>query len=393
LQLDNTKTNSYLNNLNFDYIITGSGCAGLSLLYRMMLHPFFRNKQILVVDQSQKNINDRTWCFWEQRRGMFEEIVFHKWQQLDFYSNHFSGRFDILPYEYKMIRAIDFYNYVLQKAKQYDNIHFYYEKIESLENDKAVAITDNKKYSADYIFNSIIFDAPTSTPSHKIFLLQHFKGWLIETSSNIFDERIATFMDFRVTQAYGTAFAYVLPVAKNKAIVEYTLITEQLLKKDEYDEALKKYISEFLKLDNYKIIEEEFGLIPMTNNQFKKSDGRIINIGTAGNQTKASSGFTFSFIQKQSDAIVNALIKNKSPQLSLSFFKRRYNLYDSILLNILYKKKMDADEIFAYLFKKNSPQRILKFLDNETNFIEEFKIMNSVPTHIFLPVAIREVFK
>jgi lycopene beta-cyclase len=127
----------------------------------MMLHPFFRNKQILVVDQSQKNINDRTWCFWEQRRGMFEEIVFHKWQQLDFYSNHFSGRFDILPYEYKMIRAIDFYNYVLQKAKQYDNIHFYYGKIESLENDKAVAITDNKKYSADYIFNSIIFDAPT----------------------------------------------------------------------------------------------------------------------------------------------------------------------------------------------------------------------------------------
>jgi lycopene beta-cyclase len=131
----------------------------------------------------------------------------------------------------------------------------------------------------------------------------------------------------------------------------------------------------------------------MTNNQFKKSDGRIINIGTAGNQTKASSGFTFSFIQKQSDAIVNALIKNKLPQLSLSFFKRRFNLYDSILLNVLYKKKMDADEIFAHLFKKNPPQRVLKFLDNETNFIEEFKIMNSVPTHIFLPVAIREVFK
>jgi len=54
---------------------------------------------------------------------------------------------------------------------------------------------------------------------------------------------------------------------------------------------------------------------------------------------------------------------------------------------------MDADEIFAHLFKKNPPQRVLKFLDNETNFIEELKILNSVPTQIFLPVAVREVFK
>jgi lycopene beta-cyclase len=165
------------------------------------------------------------------------------------------------------------------------------------------------------------------------------------------------------------------------------------LQQHQYDEVLKKYIHGFLKIENYSVIDEEFGAIPMTNNSFQKSNERIINIGTAGNQTKASSGFTFSFIQKHSDAIINELINNKSPQLSSSFFKKRFNLYDSILLNILYKKKMNADEIFAHLFKKNSPQRILKFLDNETSFVEELKIMNSVPTRIFLPVAIREAFR
>lgn len=379
--------------VNFDYIITGSGCAGLSLLHRMMLHPFFTNKQILVIDQSQKNSNDRTWCFWEQQQGTFEEIVYHKWQQLDFYSNHFSARYDILPYEYKMIRGVDFYNYVLEKAKQSRNIHFYYGKVESLqnENDKASVTIDDKKFFTDYIFNSIIFNR--NILYDKIFLLQHFKGWLIETPSNFFDERIATFMDFRVTQENGTAFVYVLPVAKNIALVEYTLITEELLPQHLYDEALKKYIDQFLKVENYKIVEEEFGAIPMTNSPFGKSNGRIINIGTAGNQTKASSGFTFNFIQKHSDAIINALVKNKSPQISSSLFERRFNLYDSILLNILYNKKMNGDEIFTHLFKKNPAQRVLKFLDNETNFIEELKIMNSVPTHIFLPVAIREVFR
>jgi lycopene beta-cyclase len=359
----------------------------------MMQHSFFRNKQILVADTSPKTLNDRTWCFWEQKQGMFEEIVHHKWQQLDFYSNHFSARFDILPYEYKMIRGIDFYNYVLEKAKRYSNIHFCYGNVESLqkENDKAIATIDNKKLSANYIFNSIIFDH--SIPSNKIFLLQHFKGWLIEVPSNIFDERIATFMDFRVSQEHGTAFVYILPVAKDKAIVEFTLITEQLLQQHQYDESLKKYIYEFLNLKNYSITEQEFGAIPMTNSPFQKNEARIINIGTAGNQTKASSGFTFSFIQKHSDAIIEALVNNKSPQITSSLFKRRFNLYDSILLNILHKKKMNADEIFAHLFKKNPPQRVLKFLDNETNFFEELKIMKSVPTNIFFPVAIRELVK
>jgi lycopene beta-cyclase len=359
----------------------------------MMHHSFFRDKQILVIDQSQKIYNDRTWCFWEQKPGMFEEIVFHKWQQLDFYSNHFSARFDIFPYQYKMIRGIDFYNRVLEKAKRRINIHFHYGKVESLqnENDNAVVIASEEKFSADYIFNSIIFDR--SIPSNKIFLLQHFKGWLIETTSDIFDDHIVTFMDFRVSQEYGTAFAYVLPVTKNKALVEYTLITDQLLQQQQYDEVLKKYITQFLRPESYSILEEEFGAIPMTNNSLEKDDGRIINIGTAGNQTKGSSGFTFSFIQKHSDAIIDALVKNKSPQIRSSTIQKRFSLYDSVLLNILFKKKMKADEIFTHLFKKNPPQQVLKFLDNETNFIEELKIMRSVPGKFFFPVAIRELVR
>jgi len=33
--------------IDFDYIITGAGCAGLSLLMRMMEDPFFRIKNIV----------------------------------------------------------------------------------------------------------------------------------------------------------------------------------------------------------------------------------------------------------------------------------------------------------------------------------------------------------
>ncbi len=54
---------------------------------------------------------------------------------------------------------------------------------------------------------------------------------------------------------------------------------------------------------------------------------------------------------------------------------------------------MSAEKIFADLFKKNPPHRFLRFLDNETNFVEELKIMNSVSAKIFLPTAIHELFK
>lgn len=366
----------------------------------MMQHVFFDNKKILVIDQAAKNTNDRTWCFWEQRASIFEPIVHHRWKQLDFYSSYYSARFDIDPYEYKMIRGIDFYNYVIEKAKQRSNIEFLYGKVKSLLNeiDGACVTVNDQRFKASCIFNSIIFDKSILAPltggggGHH-YLLQHFKGWLIQTPGKIFDHKVATFMDFRVDQKRGTTFVYVLPVAEDKALVEYTLFTKQILQQSGYDEALKSYLSSFADIKEYNVLEEEFGVIPMTDFPFSKGEGAIVHIGTAGGQTKASSGFTFRFIQKHTAKIIDALVNNRDPHIADSFSAKRFNLYDSTLLNILSNKKMGGDEIFADLFKKNPPQRVLRFLDNETTFSEELRIMNSVPAGIFFPAAIKEMLK
>ena len=71
-----------------------------------------------------------------------------------------------------------------------------------------------------------------------------------------------------------------------------------MLKKDEYELELIKYIKS-LKIDKYKIIENEFGVIPMTCYPFeRKNTSKILNIGTSGGWTKPSSGYTFKFIEK-----------------------------------------------------------------------------------------------
>jgi lycopene beta-cyclase len=255
------------------------------------------------------------------------------------------------------------------------------------ENEKATVTIDGEKIKSDYIFNSILFRKPV-LKDKEYYLLQHFKGWIIETDKPAFKPGEATMMDFRMEQKGGATFVYIMPFSETKALIEYTLFTENLLTAGEYMEALKNYISKFLKIENYKIIDEEFGIIPMTNHRFSSGSDRIINIGTAGGQTKASTGYTFKFIQHNSAGIVRQLIKTGKPFLYKN--NNRFHFYDSILLNILYHKKLSGPEIFTPIIRKNKPQHVLRFLDNESSFTEDLRIISSLPTFPFLKAAIRQ---
>ncbi len=379
---------------NYDYIISGAGAAGLSLLMRLMQNEAFDNKQILVVDKAPKDLNDRTWCFWENQPGLFEPVVYHQWQQVHFYSSQYSSLIDLAPYYYKMIRSIDFYKYVFKKAENHPNIIFKYGNVEAAGNEgnKGLVIVDGQRYTADYIFNSILFGKP-SVPAGKFYLLQHFKGFLIETKEPAFDPAEATLMDFRVSQHHGTTFVYVLPVSQNRALVEYTLFTKELLPENEYTAALHHYISSSLQIKEYAIEEKEFGIIPMTNMKFVKSVGRVINIGTAGGQTKGSSGYTFQFIQKHTEKLVSSLLQFDYLKDEESFMDKRFKLYDTIFLNVLHNNKTSADKIFADMFEKNPPDRVLRFLDNESVLEDEINLIGTLPVGIFLKAGLQEMFK
>ncbi|GAC1530490.1 MAG: lycopene cyclase family protein [Sediminibacterium sp.] len=381
---------------HYHYIITGAGCAGLSLLMRMMEDAYFADKQILVIDQSPKVVNDRTWCFWEKGKGLFEPVVYHQWQQVNFFSDTYSAVLDLHPYQYKMIRGIDFYTHVLNEAAKHPNIGFRYEKIKGVENSGTMArvALEEETVTADYVFNSILFH-PTGTLQQKkrhYYLLQHFKGWLIETKQPCFDPAVATLMDFRISQEYGTGFMYVMPVSATAALVEYTLFSEALLPAEVYEKVLEAYIRQDLGIHAYAITQEEFGVIPMTNHPFSGSEGRVIHTGIAGGQAKGSSGYVFQFIQKRTQAIVEALRRNHHPRKAFSFADKKFHFYDSVLLQVLHYRKMKGHRIFAGIFRQNPPERVLRFLDNETSLGDDLRIMRSVPTGVFLPAAMREIF-
>lgn len=377
--------------MQYDYIIAGGGCSGLSLLLRLIQSGRFADKKILLIDRDEKMSNDRTWCFWETTAGFFEHLVYKKWLTLNFFGNDFSTTLNIAPYEYKMVRGIDFYTYAYSIIKQQRNIDIVFDLIDSIENkgDHAVLNTKSRAFAASYIFNSSLLRKLNFEKHYA--LQQHFKGWFIKTPQPFFTEKSATLMDFRVGQQHGTTFVYLLPFDEQRALVEYTLFTRDLLQPEEYDRALADYLKEFHQLSDYQIEEKEFGVIPMTNYPFSPGEGRIINMGTAGGQTKASSGYTFQFIQKQAQRLTEDLISKGVPSTAQSSLQKRFSFYDAVLLNILDNQKLGGREVFTDLFKNGDAQTVFKFLDNETAVHEDLKIMSRLPKMVFAKAALEEL--
>jgi lycopene beta-cyclase len=185
----------------------------------------------------------------------FETIVYKKWDTISFLSDSFSSDMNIAPYKYKMIRGIDFYEHCFREIEQQKNIDILYGEIaEPLIHKEKIYIHINGEtlhLDNPIIFNSIL---PKETMAPRIIhLLQHFKGWLIETTQAAFDLTKATFMDFRIGQKEDTTFAYLLPLSTTKALVEYTLFSKEILEDAVYETELKNYIENILQLKEYQV--------------------------------------------------------------------------------------------------------------------------------------------
>lgn len=370
----------------YDYIIAGAGCAGLSLAMHMLQNKDLSEKNVLIIDKDQKINNDRTWCFWEKGEGLFETIVYKKWDQICISTEHYYNKIPILPYQYKMIRAIDFYNYCMNCISQKPNFEIIHTTINHLfsSEDSTGVMLGEEWIEAEYVFNSLPHQKPLLN-SKEYWLWQHFRGWLIQTATPHFDDSVATMMDFRVSTAEDAAFCYVLPISPGEALIEYTLFSQTLLDTASYEEKLLHYINGILGIEAFTILETEEGKIPMTNYNFDLCQNNIINIGTSGGQTKGSTGYTFNFIQKHSKQIIDKLVQHKKPIIKPS---TKFRFYDSILLRLLDKSYYPADLLFERLFSRNQIQQVFRFLDNESGINEDIRIISTLPFRPFLNTAI-----
>lgn len=351
----------------------------------------FSDKKILLIDSDSKNKNDRTWCFWDSEK-LFDEIVNKKWQHAWFKNENFTNHLNLHPYEYKMIRSADFYKLIFDKIAKHPNIEIFQDEVTDFSElgNHCVVKTKTKSFTCNQVFNSIYNPEIVKVQSKFPLVQQHFVGWFIKSKEAVFTEDCPTFMDFSVKQKGNTRFMYVLPTSPNEALLEYTLFSKDLLSKQEYETEIENYLQD-LGVTEYEITEKEQGNIPMTCFPFWKNNSKnIINIGSAGGWSKASTGYTFKNSVKKSKDLVRFL---KTETDFTKFHKiNKFWFYDLLLIDILYRANQHGSAIFSSMFKTGKAGLIFKFLDEETSFWEDLQVIWMCPKGLFIKALLKRVF-
>jgi lycopene beta-cyclase len=372
--------------IEFDFAILGGGASGLSLALALAQSPL-GNRSILLVEKESKNRNDRTWCYWARGNTPFDGIRHQAWDKIRFVSDDIDLKLSLQPYRYQMIRGIDFYDFMRRELLQFPNVKVLNGMVEGWEDgEESVQIwIDGKTCRTSWVFDSRLSLADIHPePAKYNYLKQHFKGWEIETVDPVFDPAEATLFDLRTAQKGGLCFFYILPFSEYRGLVEYTLFSPELLHSEEYEQALRNFIHNQLRVTDFSILDEENGIIPMTDHPFPRQLGkRVLSIGARGGRVKPSTGFAFSRIQRDTHAIVNSLVHHNHP-FDIPPDSRRHRFYDSIMLDVMVRQNNQVKNILTTMFTRNPVQRVLRFLDDQTHIWEDITLLASLPPVPFL---------
>lgn len=406
-----TIPDSTLQSEPYDIIFAGAGLSGLTMALELSRRPAFRDKRILLIDRDSKQQNDRTWCFWATDSEPLPPVVHKIWKNCLFFAPGFERKMAIAPYRYHMIRGIDFYRWAWSELEKNPRVHRLQARITNIDAKNGRVSTSAGDFTAGLVFNSAftrtpvlpapsaLYPAPPLSPEQNprtlpgsVFLLQHFKGWVVETPAPTFDPETVTFMDFRIEQCGETRFVYVLPFSETKAMVEFTIFSPALLPEKAYEEALQDYLKTFIGITEYRILEEEFGVIPMTDYPFPAvREGRVIHIGTAGGFVKASSGYAFKRTQRKVRAFVDAWERSGHPDPELLRSDKLFRVFDSIFLRVLHRQNELGQTIFTRLFQKLPSDLVLRFLDEDSTFTENIRLVSAPPARPFLQAFIQQL--
>ena len=347
----------------FDYVIIGGGCAGLSLAYELEINDKLKHKTLAIIEPRKEYKRDKTWSFWKVFNHNFEDCVIKSWNNFTINTAESSHELANEKFPYQSIDSGKFYEKINLRLSGNSNINFF----------KSLTEINSK--------NSLVFNSVFEGELNKSELWQHFQGIEIETPKDIFDDEILNLMDFNCDQRNDIHFFFFLPINRNTALIETTCLS--VLKDNslmDYDLQLENYIKNNLGIKNYKINFTEKGAIPLFYPSFKDDD-KTINIGSAGGMTRLSTGYTFLNIQEHSKYIVENIHEIK--KIKSFNIGKKYQFLDRVFLRVLKKHPEKMPEIFLGMFKTPS-NTVIKFLSNKSNIFEDINIISKMPKLIFI---------
>jgi lycopene beta-cyclase len=355
--------------------ILGGGCAGLTLAAKANAMPDLR--MMVIEHPDYAKAQDHNWGCWAvdgmQDAHQMARKTWHRWaintdkKTIVQTAQHFP---------YMAISSAAWKGHCRITAKR-QGVEFQSARLSQIDQDQTGfrLIADQHLPHCHQIADSRTPDLPDG------IMLQHFRGIEVLAENPVFDPDCAVLMDFRCDQSRGIHFIYILPYSSHQALVESTMFSPRTEDDAFYDHAITRYCDDVIKTGKRQVLRREAGVIPM--GFLTPRDDRFDAIGGNGGAIRPSSGYAFTFIQRQ---IHNAVLQyQRTGVLRFPSPHQRIDLWmDKVFLTVLRHRPDLAPTLFSHVASALRGDEMALFMSGLANHSIRLKIIMAMPKWPFL---------
>ncbi|MFO7588320.1 MAG: lycopene cyclase family protein [Gemmatimonadota bacterium] len=385
-----------------DVVIAGAGAAGLSCAVRLSESGATRRLRVLLLEPRTAYVRDRTWCFWDVIPHPFGAAVSHAWPAWRVATPEGEVERSWPGLAYRHLPADAFYDAALARIEADPNVELRLGvRVLGLETsgEAVIARTDAGPFRARLALDGRP-PSPRDEPAagrdgRHARLLQHFHGEVVRAGEDAFDPAVATVMDFRVSQARGIHFVYVLPFDRRTALVEDTYFAGTPRPVEAYAEEIGAYLATRHRAGRYEVLHSETGAIPMdTRPACLRSGPRTWNVGVRGGAARPSTGYAFLAIQRQAAAIAARLSgwaddPSRAPPVPPRLYSRRAVFLDRVFVSHILRRPEAAPGLFLRMFDRVRPDSLARFLFDGGSPLDDLRVMAALPAAPLVAETVR----
>ena len=108
----------------FNYVIIGGGCAGLSLAYELEINDKLKDKTLAIIETREEYKRDKTWSFWKVFDHNFDDCVIKSWNNFTINTSENSHELTNQKFPYQSIDSGKFYKKISSKLSTNSNVCF-----------------------------------------------------------------------------------------------------------------------------------------------------------------------------------------------------------------------------------------------------------------------------
>jgi len=361
--------------------ILGGGCAGLSLATALA----DAGAPVTVLEPRTRYADDRTWSFWDFGDSPWATHARHRWPRFLVRGAGTEALVECARTPYACLRAATFYERTLDRLTARPNAALEQgrtvESIEEHPDHVAIAVRteggETETRSFAFAFDARPPERPVGTAREPV-LIQHFAGREIVFDRPVLDPDCATLMDFDVDQRDGLHFMYVLPFAEDRALFESTFLTPPRGPTPDYTAHIDAYCDRRFPGARREVVACEHGALPMTAAPLgPEPTPRVWPVGTRAGVGRASTGYAFDAIQRDTARVVRARAAGAARPAPPR--PRLLRTLDRMLLSLLGDRPALGPALLAGLFARAPADSILRFLCDRPRAADALRVAWAMP--------------